>query len=61
MVRQKEGRGTTLCFGRPKGVCGGLCPTWLRKSSNEPEEAQIAIDCADEMYREVRIENALTD
>jgi hypothetical protein len=28
---------------------------------NEPEKAQIAIEGADEMYREVRIENTLTD
>jgi hypothetical protein len=27
----------------------------------EPEKAQIAIDGADDLYREVRIENALTD
>jgi hypothetical protein len=28
---------------------------------SEPEKAQIAIDGADHLYREIRIENALTD
>ena len=28
---------------------------------NEPEKAQIAIEGADMLYREIRIENALTD
>jgi hypothetical protein len=28
---------------------------------NEPEKAQIAIDGADHLYREIRIENTLTD
>jgi len=28
---------------------------------NEPEKAQINIDGADELYREVRIDNSLTD
>jgi hypothetical protein len=27
----------------------------------EPEKAQIAIEGADELYREIRIENSLTD
>ena len=27
---------------------------------NEPEKAQIAIEGADDLYREIRIENALT-
>jgi hypothetical protein len=30
-------------------------------SPQEPEKAQIAIDGADHLYREIRIENALTD
>lgn len=29
--------------------------------SSEPEKAQIAIQGADELYREIRIENALED
>lgn len=29
--------------------------------SNEPEKAQIAIEGADHLYRELRIENVLTD
>lgn len=28
---------------------------------NEPEKAQIAVEGADHLYREIRIENALTD
>jgi hypothetical protein len=28
---------------------------------HEPEKAQIAIDGADDLYREIRIENTLTD
>jgi hypothetical protein len=28
---------------------------------NEPQKAQIAIDGADEMYREIRVGNTLTD
>jgi hypothetical protein len=28
---------------------------------SEPEKAQIAVEGADELYREIRIENALTD
>lgn len=28
---------------------------------NEPEKAQIAIEGADDLYREIRIENALVD
>ncbi len=28
---------------------------------SEPEKAQIAVEEADELYREIRIENALTD
>jgi hypothetical protein len=30
-------------------------------SPNEPEKAQIAIEGADHLYRELRIENSLTD
>jgi hypothetical protein len=30
-------------------------------SPNEPEKAQIAVEGADHLYRELRIENALTD
>jgi hypothetical protein len=37
----------------------------LRKSSspgpNEPEKAQISVEGADTLYREIRIENSLTD
>ena len=29
--------------------------------SSEPEKAQISIDGADELYKELRIENTLTD
>jgi hypothetical protein len=29
--------------------------------SNEPEKAQIAVEGADHLYRELRIENSLTD
>jgi hypothetical protein len=29
--------------------------------SKEPEKAQIAIDDADHLYREIRVENVLTD
>jgi hypothetical protein len=28
---------------------------------NEPEKAQISIEGADDLYREIRIENSLTD
>lgn len=28
---------------------------------DEPEKAQISVDEADELYREIRIENVLTD
>jgi hypothetical protein len=28
---------------------------------NEPEKAQISVEEADDLYREIRIENALTD
>jgi len=28
---------------------------------NEPEKAQIAVEGADDLYREIRIENTLTD
>ena len=28
---------------------------------NEPEKAQISIEGADELYKEIRIENSLTD
>jgi hypothetical protein len=31
------------------------------KQPNEPEKAQIAIAGADDLYREIRIENSLTD
>jgi predicted DNA-binding antitoxin AbrB/MazE fold protein len=30
-------------------------------SPREPEKAQIAVEGADHLYREIRIENALTD
>jgi len=30
-------------------------------SPNEPEKAQIAVEGADDLYRELRIENTLTD
>ena len=30
-------------------------------SSNEPEKAQIAVEGADHLYRELRIENTLVD
>lgn len=29
-------------------------------SANEPEKAQIAVDRADDLYKEIRIENTLT-
>jgi len=28
---------------------------------NEPEKAQISVEGADELYREIRVENVLTD
>jgi hypothetical protein len=31
------------------------------QETDEPEKAQISIDSADDLYREVRIENTLTD
>jgi hypothetical protein len=31
------------------------------RSPNEPEKAQIAVEGADHLYRELRIENKLTD
>jgi len=43
-----------------------LCPELSRKSSkpphpNAPEKAQIAVEGADHLYKELRIENNLTD
>ncbi len=33
----------------------------IRSFSSEPERAQIVVEGADHLYRELRIENALTD
>ena len=33
----------------------------IKPSGGEPEKAQIAIDEADDLYKEVRVENKLTD
>jgi hypothetical protein len=47
-------------MGRPSVTLPGTVEKIIDRP-NEPEKAQIAIEGADEMYREVRIENTLTD
>ena len=41
------------------------CPEQSRRSSNpfpsEPDIAQVAVEGADDLYKEIRIENPLTD
>jgi hypothetical protein len=59
----------------PKGTCGGIPMTEQTSTTlhgtvekiitssdpSEPEKAQIAIENADKLYREIRIENTLTN
>ena len=40
------------------GIVEKIIPS---SSRYEPEKAQIAVEGADELYREIRIENTLTD
>jgi len=59
-------------LGRDKPFCGGAMgkkrklPGTVNKIikpvvPSEPEKAQVDIEGADDLYREIRIENALTD
>jgi len=47
---------------RPNTLLPGIVETIIKfPHPNEPEKAQIAIEGADDRYREIRIENALKD
>jgi len=52
-ARTPEQASTTL-----PGTVGKIIPS---VGSSKPEKAQIAVDCPDRGYRDLRIENALTD
>jgi hypothetical protein len=46
---------------KPNVTLPGKVEKIIPPVGNEPEKAQIAVEGADELYREVRIENALQD
>ena len=47
---------------RPNTILPGIVETIIESPHpNEPEKAQIAIEGADDLYREIRIENTLRD
>jgi len=47
---------------KPNVVISGSVEKIIKpRYSGEPEKAQIAVDGADDLYREIRIENSLTD
>jgi hypothetical protein len=47
---------------RPNTILSGIVETVIESPhQNEPEKAQIAIEGADDLYRAIRIENALND
>jgi hypothetical protein len=46
----------------PNTILSGTVQKIIRSGvSSEPERAQIVVEGADHLYRELRIENALTD
>jgi hypothetical protein len=45
----------------PSTTLIGTVEKIIRSFSSEPERAQIVVEGADHLYRELRIENALTD
>ena len=48
-------------MGRKKRKMRGTVKRVFRPSIAEPEKAEIAVHEADELYREIRIENVVTD
>jgi hypothetical protein len=47
---------------KPSVILSGTVEKIIESSSpSEPEKAQISIEGADELFRQVRIENSLTD
>jgi len=46
---------------KPRVTLPGKVEKVIKPAANEPEKAQIAIEGADPLYREIRIENAPTD
>ena len=47
---------------KPNVVISGSVEKIIKpRYSGEPEKAQIAVEGADDLYREIRIENSLTD
>jgi len=46
---------------KPRVTLPGKVEKVIKPAANEPEKAHIAIEGADPLYREIRIENALTD
>ena len=47
---------------KPNVVISGSVEKIIKpRYSGEPEKAQIEVDGADDLYREIRIENSLTD
>ena len=46
----------------PKATLPGTVEKIIKPvSANEPEKAQIAVEGADDLYKEIRIENTLTN
>jgi hypothetical protein len=46
---------------KPSVTLPGTVERIIKPSPREPEKAQIAIEGADDLYREIRIENSLID
>jgi hypothetical protein len=47
---------------KPKATLPGTVEKIIKSSHpNQPEKAQIVVEGADDLYREIRIENTLTD
>jgi len=46
---------------QPSGTMAGIVKIIPSTRPSQPEKAQIAVDGADHRYRELRIENTLTD
>jgi hypothetical protein len=45
----------------PSVTLPGTVEKIIKSESSDAEKAQIAIEGADELYREIRVENSLTD
>jgi hypothetical protein len=53
--------GNSMTKDKPSVTLPGKVEKVIKPAANEPEKAQISIEGGDPLYREIRIENTLTD